>query len=42
MPTRDRAPIGAPCWTDLWTSDVEASRRFCPAGAEFKLHTPNQ
>jgi len=28
MPTRDSAPIGSPCWTDLWTSDVEASRRF--------------
>lgn len=28
MPSRDVAPQGAPCWTDLWTSDVEASRRF--------------
>ena len=28
MTTRDHAPIGAPCWTDLWTSDVESSRRF--------------
>jgi predicted enzyme related to lactoylglutathione lyase len=28
MPTRDSAPIGAPCWTDLWTSDVEGSRKF--------------
>ena len=28
MPTRDRAPIGSPCWTDLWTSDVDGSRRF--------------
>jgi predicted enzyme related to lactoylglutathione lyase len=28
MPTRDTAPIGAPCWTDLWTSDVEGSRKF--------------
>jgi predicted enzyme related to lactoylglutathione lyase len=28
MPTRDRAPIGSPCWADLWTSDVDASRRF--------------
>ena len=28
MPTRDRAPAGSPCWTDLWTSDVEGSRRF--------------
>ena len=28
MPIRDHAPIGAPCWADLWTSDVEGSRRF--------------
>jgi uncharacterized protein len=28
MPTRDHAPIGSPCWADLWTSDVEGSRRF--------------
>ena len=23
MPTRDTAPIGAPCWIDLMTSDTE-------------------
>jgi predicted enzyme related to lactoylglutathione lyase len=28
MPLRDRAPIGSPCWTDLWTSDVQGSRQF--------------
>ncbi len=28
MPTRASAPSGSPCWTDLWTSDVEASRSF--------------
>ena len=28
MTTRDRAPLGAPCWTDLWTSDIEGSRAF--------------
>jgi predicted enzyme related to lactoylglutathione lyase len=28
MPTRNRAPLGSPCWTDLWTSDVEGSRAF--------------
>jgi hypothetical protein len=28
MTTRDSAPVGSPCWTDLWTSDVEGSRRF--------------
>ena len=28
MPTRDSAPIGSPCWVDLWTSDIEGSRAF--------------
>ena len=28
MPIRASAPTGSPCWTDLWTSDVDGSRRF--------------
>jgi len=28
MPTRDRAPVGAPCWVDLMTSDAEGARTF--------------
>jgi predicted enzyme related to lactoylglutathione lyase len=28
MTTEDRAQHGSPCWTDLWTSDVDGSRRF--------------
>lgn len=28
MTTREHAPVGAPCWADLWTSEVEGSRRF--------------
>ncbi|MGO9962338.1 MAG: VOC family protein [Acidimicrobiales bacterium] len=28
MAKRESAPSGAPCWTDLWTSDVEGSRKF--------------
>jgi len=28
MPHREHAPVGAPCWADLSTSDVEGSRRF--------------
>ena len=28
MPTRTDAPIGAPCWVDLMTTDPEASRKF--------------
>jgi predicted enzyme related to lactoylglutathione lyase len=30
MPTRTTAPIGAPCWIDLQTSDPGAARRFYP------------
>lgn len=28
MTKRDASPPGAPCWADLWTTDVEGSRRF--------------
>lgn len=28
MPTRDTAPLGAPCWIDLSTTDVAGSREF--------------
>jgi predicted enzyme related to lactoylglutathione lyase len=28
MPTRDTAPIGAPCWVDVMTSDAERSKAF--------------
>lgn len=28
MPTREDAPIGAPCWVDLFTSDPDASCAF--------------
>lgn len=28
MPTRDTAPLGAPCWIDLMTSDPDKSRAF--------------
>src|SRR3954469_17544648 len=28
MPHRDSAPVGAPCWVDLFTSDPEKSRAF--------------
>ena len=28
MPKRDSAPIGAPCWIDLFTSDPDKSRAF--------------
>jgi len=28
MPHRDEAPVGAPCWVDLFTSDPDRSRAF--------------
>ncbi|MGH9113536.1 MAG: VOC family protein [Acidimicrobiales bacterium] len=28
MPTRDSAPVGAPCWIELFTSDVDKGRAF--------------
>ncbi|HLI43901.1 MAG TPA: VOC family protein [Acidimicrobiales bacterium] len=28
MTTRESCPSGAPCWADLWTTDVDGSRRF--------------
>ena len=28
MPRRDSAPVGAPCWVDLFTSDPDKSQRF--------------
>ena len=28
MPDRQHPPSGAPCWADLWTSDVERARKF--------------
>ncbi|HTV10721.1 MAG TPA: VOC family protein [Acidimicrobiales bacterium] len=28
MTTRGSTPHGTPCWADLWTTDVEGSRRF--------------
>ena len=28
MTSRSKSPLGAPSWVDLWTSDVEGSRKF--------------
>ena len=28
MPHRDKAPLGAPCWIDLFTSDPDAAKEF--------------
>ncbi len=41
MSTRRSAPIGSPCWTDLWTSDVEGSRRFYSALFGWEAQEPS-
>jgi predicted enzyme related to lactoylglutathione lyase len=41
MTVRDTAPLGAPCWTDLWTSDVEGSRRFYAELLGWEAQEPN-
>jgi predicted enzyme related to lactoylglutathione lyase len=41
MTTRDHAPSGAPCWTDLWTSDVDGSRRFYTELLGWEAQEPN-
>jgi len=41
MTTRATAPLGAPCWTDLWTSDVESARRFYGELLGWTAEEPN-
>ena len=41
MTTRTTAPAGAPCWADLWTSDVEGSRRFYGELLGWEAAEPN-
>ena len=41
MPTRDKAPTGAPCWADLWTSDVEGIRKFYAALFGWEAQEPS-
>src|SRR4051794_17934603 len=36
MPKRDVAPIGAPCWIDLFTSDPDTSRSFYESLFDWK------
>ena len=42
MVTRISTPAGTPCWADLWTSDVDGSRRFYSAlfGWEARESSP--
>ena len=42
MPTRDDAPIGAPCWIDLFTSDMAGSRRFYEQLFGWTAEEPNE
>ena len=43
MPTRDGAPLGAPCWIDLLTSDLQRSQEFYGAvfGWQFTDYGPD-
>jgi predicted enzyme related to lactoylglutathione lyase len=41
MPTRDHAPIGAPCWVDLMTSDTGGSRDFYTRLFGWAAEEPN-
>jgi hypothetical protein len=42
VPQRDLAPIGAPCWVDLFTSDPDRSRAFYGELFGWKSEAPNQ
>src|SRR2546428_14184121 len=41
VPKRDSAPIGAPCWVDLFTSDPDKSRAFYAELMGWKAEEPN-
>lgn len=41
MPTRESAPVGAPCWVDLASSDVERSRAFYTELFGWESQEPN-
>jgi len=38
---RDRAPVGAPCWADLSTSETDGSRRFHGELLGWESQEPN-
>jgi predicted enzyme related to lactoylglutathione lyase len=42
MPTRDLAPAGAPCWIDIFTSDVPAARTFYGELFGWTSEEPNE
>jgi uncharacterized protein len=42
MPTRESAPVGAPCWIELATSDPARSREFYTAMFGWAAEEPNE
>ena len=40
MPQRDTAPLGAPCWVDLMTSDPDKTRAFYAELFGWKVDDP--
>jgi len=42
MPGIERFSVGAPCWADLWTSDVEGSRAFYTALFGWRAEEPSE
>jgi predicted enzyme related to lactoylglutathione lyase len=42
MPAREDAPLGAPCWVDLMTSNTERSRAFYGELFGWTADEPNQ
>jgi predicted enzyme related to lactoylglutathione lyase len=42
VPKRDTAPVGAPCWIDLFTSDPDQSRSFYADLLGWKAEEPNE
>lgn len=41
MPVRNEAPLGAPCWIDLFTSDPDVTRPFYESLFGWKAEEPN-
>jgi len=42
MPLRDAAPLGAPCWVDVFTSDPDKSREFYGRLFGWTAEDPNE
>jgi predicted enzyme related to lactoylglutathione lyase len=42
MPTRENVPLGAPCWIDLITSDVDRARHFYGELFGWQAEDPNE